>query len=143
MARNNDAGIEYVWTDRKRVLGMPLTFTKYRLSEDRLFLEKGLLNVKEEEVLLYRIRDIKLTMNLFQRMVGVGNICILSSDQSAPHLDIVNVKDPRRVKELIHQSVEEAKEKRRVRPMEVMDADDDYDNLHGDGDFTVDDGGDD
>lgn len=143
MARNNDAGIEYVWTDRKRVLGMPLTFTKYRLSEDRLFLEKGLLNVKEEEVLLYRIRDIKLTMNLFQRMVGVGNICIMSSDQSAPHLDIVNVKDPRRVKELIHQSVEEAKEKRRVRPMEVMDADDDYDNLHGNGDFTVDDGADD
>lgn len=143
MARNNDTGIEYIWSDRKRVLGMPLTFTKYRLSDDRLFLEKGLLNVKEEEVLLYRIRDIKLTMNLFQRMFGVGNICVLSSDQSAPHLDIVNVKDPRRIKELIHQSVEDAKEKRRVRPMEVMGGEDDFEDPHGDSEFTVDDGIDD
>ena len=27
--------IEYLWKDRRRVLGMPLSFTRYRLSEDR------------------------------------------------------------------------------------------------------------
>lgn len=34
-------GVETIWQDRKRVLGMPLTFTKYFLSEDRLFLQTG------------------------------------------------------------------------------------------------------
>ena len=29
--------IQYIWKDRKRILGMPITFTRYRLSEDRLF----------------------------------------------------------------------------------------------------------
>ena len=33
--------MEYIWKDRKRFLGMPLSFTRYALSEDRLFLSVG------------------------------------------------------------------------------------------------------
>lgn len=116
--------IEYIWKDRKRILGMPITFTRYRLSEDRLFCEKGFFNIKQDEVLLYRVRDLQLNMSLGQRLFGVGTICIVSSDKSVPHLDLVNVKDPRAVKEMIHHSVEEAKDKRRMRTMEVMGGED-------------------
>ena len=42
------------WSDRSRILGMPITFTKYSMSDDRIFCEKGLLSVKFEEILLYR-----------------------------------------------------------------------------------------
>jgi uncharacterized membrane protein YdbT with pleckstrin-like domain len=119
--------IKYLWEDRKRRLGMPLSFTKYRLSEDRLFCEKGLLNIKEDEVLLYRVRDLQLNMNLWQRIFGVGTICVVSSDKSVPHLDLANIKNPREVKELIHQNVEAAKDKRRMRTMEVMGGMDDGD----------------
>ena len=112
--------IEYQWKDRKRHLGLPLSFTRYMLSEDRLFLEKGLLNLKVDEVLLYRVQDLELTMTLGQRIFGVGTVCVHSSDKSIPHLDLKNVKRPREVKELIHRSVEAAKEKRRMRSMEVM-----------------------
>ena len=121
--------IQYIWKDRKRILGMPITFTRYRLSEDRLFCEKGFLNIKQDEVLLYRVRDLQLTMSLGQRIFGVGTICVVSSDKSLPHLDLVNVKDPRNVKELIHRSVEEAKDKRRMRTMEVMGNDMAEDNF--------------
>ncbi len=112
--------INYLWKDRKRHLGLPLSFTKYRLSEDRLFCEVGLFNLKAEEVLLYRVRDLSLKMNLFQRIFGVGTICVISSDKSAPHMDLKNVRNPREVKEQIHQAVEEAKVKNRIRSMEVM-----------------------
>lgn len=115
--------IVYTWKDRKRILGMPITFTRYRLSEDRLFCEKGFFNIKQEEVLLYRVRDLQLNLSLWQRIFGVGTVCVVSSDQSAPHLDLTNVKQPREVKELIHRSVEEAKDKRRMRTMEVMGSD--------------------
>jgi len=121
--------IVYTWKDRKRILGMPITFTRYRLSEDRLFCEKGFLNIKQDEVLLYRVRDLQLNMSFGQRIFGVGTICVVSSDKSVPHLDLVNVKNPREVKELIHKSVEEAKDKRRMRTMEVMGSAD------GSGDF--------
>ena len=83
-----------LWTDRKRYLGMPISFTKYRLTEDRLFHEKGLLTVHEEEVLLYRVRDLELKMTLGQRLFGVGSVIVHSSDKTAPALELMNVKDP-------------------------------------------------
>ena len=112
--------IKYQWKDRRRRLGLPLSFTRYMLSEDRIFCEKGLLNLKADEVLLYRVQDLELTMTLGQRIFGVGTVCVHSSDKSIPHLDLKNVKHPREVKELIHQNVEAAKEKRRMRSMEIM-----------------------
>ena len=112
--------IIYTWKDRKRVLGLPITFTRYRLSEDRLFCEKGFFNIKQDEVLLYRVRDLQLNLKLTQRIFGVGTVCVVSSDKSVPHLDLVNVRRPREVKEMIHRSVEEAKDKRRMRTMEIM-----------------------
>ena len=131
--------IEYLWKDRRRRLGMPLSFTRYSLSEDRLFCEKGLLNLKADEVLLYRVQDLELTISLGQRIFGVGTVCVHSSDKTSPHLDLKNVKKPREVKELIHQNVEEAKNRRRMRAMEVMGGsggpayhDDDFDFDHDD-----------
>lgn len=129
--------IKYLWQDRKRYFGLPLSFTRYFLSEDRLFIEQGLLNIKADEILLYRVRDIDLSMKLTQRLFGVGTVCVHSSDQSMPHLDLKNIKDPRSVKELIHRSVEEAKNKRRMRAMEVVGGenaencvdDPDFDNI--------------
>ncbi len=120
--------IEYLWKDRKRHFGLPLSFTKYSLSEDRLFCETGLFNLKSDEVLLYRVRDLQLNMSLGQRIFGVGTVCVVSSDKSIPHLDLKNVKRPREVKELIHRHVEEAKDKRRMRTTELVGAEsgDDY-----------------
>ena len=116
--------IEYLWKDRKRRLGLPLSFTRYRLSDDRLFCETGLLNMKSDEVLLYRVRDLRLTISLGQRVFGVGTVCVVSSDKSIPHLDLKNVKDPRTVKELIHQNVEAAKDRRRMRATELLGGED-------------------
>ena len=114
------AGLNYVWNDRKRYLGLPLSFTKYALGEDRLFLEKGFLNINADEVLLYRVRDLELNISLGQRIFGVGTVRVHSSDHSIPLLELENIKDPRNVKEMIHKAVEEAKDKRRMRTMEIM-----------------------
>lgn len=122
--------IEYLWKDRKRHLGLPLSFTRYRLSEDRLFCETGFLNIKSDEVLLYRVRDLQLNMSLGQRIFGVGTVCVVSSDKSIPHLDLKNVKRPREVKELIHKNVEEAKNKRRMRTTELVGVEDGDDDFH-------------
>ena len=123
--------IEYLWKDRKRHLGLPLSFTRYRLSEDRLFCETGFLNIKSDEVLLYRVRDLQLNMSLGQRIFGVGTVCVVSSDKSIPHLDLKNVKNPREVKELIHRHVEQAKDKRRMRTTELVgdSGEDDFHDL--------------
>ena len=69
-------GIDTIWEDRKRILGMPISFTKYYLSEDRLFVQTGLLSMKIEETLLYRVTDISARVGLFQRIFGVGTIVV-------------------------------------------------------------------
>ena len=112
--------IVYLWKDRKRYFGMPISFTRYALSEDRLFISVGLLNIKDDEVLLYRIRDIDTSRSLWQRIFGVGTITVMSSDKSMPNLVLKNVKDPIFVKELLHRQVEEMKIRRRVRVGEIM-----------------------
>lgn len=117
-----------IWSDRKRHLGMPLSFTKYAISDDRLFQRTGVLNLKYEEILLYRIRDITLSCSFGQRIFGVGSITVVSSDKSRPVLVIQNVKDPAAVKELLHEQVEAMKISRRVRFGEIASFSDNMDD---------------
>ena len=112
--------IECLWKDRKRHLGLPLSFTRYQLSEDRLFVSEGFLNIKDDEVLLYRVRDIDTRRSLWQRIFGVGTVTVVSSDKTMPTLVLKNIKDPMMVKELIHHQVEDIKIKRRVRIGDIM-----------------------
>ena len=131
--------ITYLWKDRKRILGLPITFTRYRLSEDRIFRETGLLNLKEEEVLLYRVRDLELKRSLFQRIFGVGTVCVHSSDKTTPHLDLLNIKNPREVKELLYRQVEEMKLSRRMRTTELLGSEEGQEGADPDGFMDEDD----
>ena len=124
--------IEYIWKDRQRILGMPLSFTRYSLSEDRLFLSVGFWNIKDEEILLYRIRDISSSRTLWQRILGVGTVTVTSSDKTTPTLVIKNIKHPLDVKELLHSQVEDMKLRRRVRVGEIMTTDLDGDDSDSD-----------
>lgn len=113
-------GIAYIWKDRKRRLGLPLSFTRYAMSEDRLFVSVGFLNIKDEELLLYRVRDINTSRTLGQRIFGVGTVTVMSPDKTTPSLLLKNIKNPMEVKELLHKQVEEMKIRRRVRVGEIM-----------------------
>lgn len=124
--------IEQLWKDRKRYFGLPISFTRYALSEDRLFLSVGFLNIKDDEVLLYRVRDIDTSRSLWQRIFGVGTVTVMSSDKSMPNLVLKNVRDPLFVKELIHQQVEKVKIERRVRVGEIMTSELDEEALEED-----------
>lgn len=122
--------MDYLWKDRKHICGMPLSFTRYSLSEDRLFLSVGAVNIRDEEVLLYRVRDITTSRSLWQRMFGLGTITVASSDKTTPTLVLKNIKNPLEVKETLHSQVEEIKLRRRMRVGEVMvnNPDENFDN---------------
>ena len=124
----------YIWTDRKRHMGIPLSFTRYALSEDRLFLSVGLLSIRDDELLLYRVRDITTKRSLWQRMFGMGTVIVVSSDKTQPTLLLKNIKHPMDIKELLHNHVEQMKMKRRVRIGEIsatgyLDDDDELDDM--------------
>lgn len=112
---------EIVWKDRKRTLfGLPLSFTRYALTEEALYVETGLLSRMEEEVRLYRVLDVTLRRSLGERLFGLGTIHCCAADKTTPEFDIKRVKHPVLVKRNLSDLVEAAREKKRVFGREVL-----------------------
>ena len=113
--------LDVKWTDRKRTLfGLPLSFTKYTLTEERFFIEKGFFNSTEDEVRLYRIQDVQLKRTLGQKLFGLGSIEVHSSDQSMRDFVIKNIKHSKYVKELLSEYVEVQRDAKRVANREIL-----------------------
>ena len=104
-----------VWHDRKRnFLGLPWTFTVYELDEDRLFIDTGLFNTKDDEIRLYRITDITMTRSLWQRFIGTGTLHCDSADATMKNFDIKNIKHCVKVRDMLSDYVEKARMRSRV-----------------------------
>lgn len=121
--------MNYIWKDRKRTfLGLPLSFTRYMLTEDRIFVEKGFLNAVLDEENLYRIRDVRVSRTLGQRIFGLGTVTVFATNDETV---LESIKNPIEVKEEIVRLVEEARKKYGIRASEMLmatpDADCDHD----------------
>ena len=115
-----------VWQDRKRIIfGLPWTFTKYVLTKEKLLIQTGILNTKEEEVRLYRIMDVTLRRSLGQRLFGLGTIHCCSADKSTPEFDIKWIPDSDAVKEKLSDLVEAERMAKRVSSRKFMADEDD------------------
>lgn len=111
----------YVWKDKKRTfLGLPLSFTTYSLTEDRLFVERGLLRTVHDEENLYRVRDVRVTRTLGQKLFGLGTVTVFSTDRSNGETVLESIKQPLEVKELVVQLVEDARRKNNIRASEML-----------------------
>ena len=110
-----------IWHDRKRnFLGLPCTFTVYEFSNDRFFVDRGLINSREDEVRLYRITDVFLTRSLWQKIIGTGTIHVSSADHSLGNFEIINIKDSMKIKEQLSALVETSRKQNRVYTRENM-----------------------
>ena len=117
------------WQDRKRtIFGLPWSFTRYKLTDDKLIVSTGLFSLNEEEIRLYRIMDVTLKRSFGERLWGLGTIHICSSDKTTPELDIKRVRQSSDVKEMLSDMVEAARKKNRVSAREFMSADDNGDD---------------
>jgi len=124
--KNNEygVGLETIWTDKKRILGMPISFTRYTLVTDhvdttKLFTKSGVFSTTIEEVNMYRVYDIKIYQGLFQKMFGVGTITLYSNDVTSPLTEILNVKNPYKVRNMLAEEIEKAREVKNVRVGEI------------------------
>ncbi len=56
--------------------------TRYSLTDERLIIESGIFSKHIDEIELFRIKDTKLSQSLFQRFVGLGDISVISTDDT-------------------------------------------------------------
>ena len=77
---------------------------RYRLTSQRLFLETGIFSRQKDELELVRVDDVNVTQNLFDRIFGVGNVIVHSTDATHPDLVIRGIDGPDEVKEHIREA---------------------------------------
>ncbi len=104
------------YTERKRwlFLGLPFTFTKYTVNEDRLIINKGLLKTTEDTCYLYKIIDIKLERSICERLFGMGTILCYTGDVTDKVIKLIHIKNSKKINDYLLDQSEEMRRKRRT-----------------------------
>ncbi len=106
--------VEIIWKDRKHWAWFPFSFTVYKLSSERLYLQTGFFNTHYDETLLYRIVDICLERTLSQKLFGTGTIVLYTKSDTQGAIRLENIKHPIEVKEMFSNAIENVRDKRGV-----------------------------
>lgn len=105
---------------RHTIFSLPLSFTKYTLTETKLIIQRGCFNLREDEIQLYRVRDIAFKQNFYERLCRVGSIHLCSTDAMTPEIDIRRIKNPRDVKEVLSKTIEACRKANGIRTSEII-----------------------
>jgi uncharacterized membrane protein YdbT with pleckstrin-like domain len=116
--------------ERKRILffGLPFSFTKYVINEEKINIKTGFLNVVEDDAFMYKIQDTRLKKSFIERLFGLGTIVCYTGDITHPELKLIHVKNSDEIKEYIMHASEEARLKRRT--LHTMDINGQFDEDH-------------
>lgn len=115
-------GEDLLWSGKKCICGLPISFTRYILTSTVLYTRTGFLNVKEDEVELYKIVDKIMLFPLGQRIVGCGTIKLSSKDADTPEKLLKAIKRPREVKRILDEAVKAQRDKYLIRGRDMMGA---------------------
>jgi membrane protein YdbS with pleckstrin-like domain len=100
---------------------VPVVLTKtvrYRVTNYRIDFERGLLSKDIDTLELWHVEDIRFHQSLVDRMLGVGDVTIISHDETMPRLVLASVPNPRHLYEQLKQRVIAVKRQRGVMKMD-------------------------
>ncbi len=104
------------YVERKRLLffGLPFTFTKYTLTDEKLIRNMGFFKTKEDTCYLYKIIDTKLERTLIERMFGLGTVICYTGDVTDKVIKLIHIKHSKDIKEYLVDQSEVVRHKRRT-----------------------------
>lgn len=70
-------------------------FSVYRVTTERIEMETGWISKQIDNLDLFRIQDVRVKVSVFDRIVGIGNVIIVSSDDTDPVMLLKGIHDPR------------------------------------------------
>ena len=97
----------------------------FEVTGDRLIIRRGILSKSLDEIELYRVKDIKLNFSLLNQWANIGTITILSSDETTRDAPLVIpfVEDAMARREQLRTLVDQARQRRRVREVDMVQED--------------------
>lgn len=118
----------YVERKRTKFLGLPLSYTKYTISDEKLRITSGFLSITEDDCYMYKIQDVRLTRSFIERIFKLGTITCYTGDTTHPKLELEHIKRSGSIKDFIMYSSEEARRKRRALRARQMEAENPEEN---------------
>lgn len=85
--------------------------TVYKVTTQRVQIESGLTDKTVEDIDLRYIDDTQFRQRLIERMLGIGNVTLVSSDKTSPTYVLRGIADPRVLRELIRARAYEVSQK--------------------------------
>jgi membrane protein YdbS with pleckstrin-like domain len=82
---------------------MRLRTTKYRLTNQRLTVEEGILSRTLDEVDLRTVDDSGFSQSPLERLQGIGTVWVVASDRTTPRVGLRGIPDPRALREKIRE----------------------------------------
>jgi uncharacterized membrane protein YdbT with pleckstrin-like domain len=73
----------------------------YRVSNQRIVIESGVLSKRIDEVDMRAVEDIEFRQRFLQRLLGIGEIAIVAADKEMGRFRLLGVENPREIRELI------------------------------------------
>ena len=113
----NKVDFQVKWEDKpagliQRLLTkINLNFTDYQITKDELIIKKGFIFRRVNAIELYQLKDPDLTMNIYQRLLGISTVSALidtssSSNTEGSRVYLRNIKNGDRVRKLLRDSIE-------------------------------------
>ena len=99
-------GVAYSWLVRLN--------SEYRVFQDSIEVETGLIARTVDNLQLFRVRDLRLRQSMLGRLLGVGDISVTSADQTTPRLTIRGVAGPRSIYDTLREGVARSQATRRT-----------------------------
>ena len=111
------------YNEKKRCLlfGLPLSFTRYRITDELITIDAGLLRKTEDDAYLYKMIDVRLEASFLERMFGLGTVHCFSSDVTSPSLKLVHIKNAKEIKDFILKQSEEERIRRKTLHTQSLD----------------------
>jgi uncharacterized membrane protein YdbT with pleckstrin-like domain len=87
---------------------------RYKLTNERLIITHGFISKTIEELELYRVNDVSMHQGLVERMFGLGDVRLETTDATSPEPQLKDIKSPERVKDMIRVAARAERQRRRV-----------------------------
>lgn len=92
----------------------------YKLTSQRLFVRRGFVSRKVQELELYRVTDVAFSQGIIERLFGIGTVSIVANDPTTPSIAMPGITGPETVKETIRTAYRRARRAEGVRVGERM-----------------------
>ena len=96
--------------------------TVFTLTTERLRMRRGVFNRITDDLELYRVRDTRFEQTFWERMFGVGEVILYTTDASTPEVHIAWLKDAELLRETVRKFAEARRDAKGVRAFESGNA---------------------